>query len=284
MRAEVVEINPELAEDWLKLNFNNRPVRKAKLNSYVKDVRNGNFFTTNQSIGFFEDGSLADGQHRLLAIVEANVAVKSLVVWGLQKEAAPHIDTGGARTGSDVLTMFRDVEAKDAKALSGACKMLINFYKGNHWANIGSGNDRDGGMSSIDNKILLDFYDKNQEKLQESTIFVREQGVLTKGLLTKSAQICLHYIFALKDKEQGEKYLVKILHGYDVQQNTVEACVRQFLFDASVSTKTQRVSSKCRIYTVVKGFTFLLRDFVPKYPARVVWKPEVDGDSGYFIK
>lgn len=283
MRAEVVTITPELAKNWLTLNINNRPVRKSKLNQYVKDIRNGNFFTTNQSIGFFEDGTLADGQHRLLAIVEAGLPVNSLVVWGLTKDSAPHIDTGGARTGSDVLTMFRDVEPRDSKALSGACKMLINFYKGNHWANIGSGNDRDGGMSSVDNKILLDFYDKNKERLEDSVNFVRDSGVLTKGLITKSAQICLHYIFSLKDKELGESYLSKILHGYDVQPNTVEAFVRQFLFDASVSTKANRVSSKCRIYTVVKGFNFLLRDFVPKYPGRVVWKPETDGEAGYFV-
>jgi hypothetical protein len=281
MRAEVKTITPEQAKSWLESNINNRPVRKQKVRSYVRSIVNGNFHATNLGIGFFEDGSLADGQHRLMAIAEAGIPVEALVVYGLKREVSPHIDTGSNRTGADVLIMFRGVDSKDAKALSGACKMLLNFHKGGQWANTGSGRTGDGGMGSVDNEVLLEFFDRHEEQLLESVEFVREKGVLTKGLIPKSAQIALHYVFSTKDRELGENYLIKILHGYGIEPDTVEAHVRQFLFDASISGKTHRITDKCRTYTVVKGFNFLRRNFTPKQPGRVVWKSEQDGET-YF--
>lgn len=281
MRAEVKIVTPEMAKNWLESNINNRPVRKQKVKAYVRSIVNGNFHATNLGIGFFEDGSLADGQHRLMAIAEAGVPVEALVVYGLKREVSPHIDTGSNRTGSDVLIMFRGVDPKDAKALSGACKMLLNFHKGGQWANTGSGRTGDGGMGSVDNELLLEFFDRHEENLLESVDFVREKGVLTKGLIPKSSQIALHYIFSTKDRALGEKYLISILHGFEIKPGTVEAYVRQFLFDASVSNKTHRITDKCRTYTIVKGFNFLRRDFTPKQAGRVVWKSETDGET-YF--
>lgn len=283
MRATVELVSPEQASKWLEQNKNNRPVRKQKVRAYVRSIVNGNFHVTNLGIGFFEDGSLADGQHRLMAIVEAGIPVQTLVVYGLKKESSPHIDTGSNRTGADVLVMFRGVDTRDAKALSGAVKMLINYKKGNHWANTGSGKTGDGGMASVDNELLLEFFDYHEDKLLESLAFVRDRGVLTKGLLTKASQIAIHYVTSEKQKELSESYLEKVLQGYDIQPHTVEACVRQFLLEASVATGNHRVTDKCKAYTVVKGFNLLRKGVTHiKQNGRVVWKTSVDGEGGYF--
>jgi hypothetical protein len=80
MKAEFKTVTPSMAEYYLGKNTANRRVSERRVRIYERDLLNGNFGTTHQGIAFYNDGSLADGQHRLLAIVKANLPAKLLVV------------------------------------------------------------------------------------------------------------------------------------------------------------------------------------------------------------
>lgn len=99
MKTEIIEVTPIIAKRWLKDNTNNRNVNRRVVLSYADDMKRGNYALTHQGIGFFEDGSLADGQHRLMAVIEAGVTVTMLVVHGIEK--TPHIDRLRARSIAD---------------------------------------------------------------------------------------------------------------------------------------------------------------------------------------
>lgn len=101
MKAEFKLVTPAMAEYYLGKNTANRKVSERRVRIYERDLVGGNFGTTHQGIAFYNDGSLADGQHRLLAIVKANISAKLLVVTGIKKEDAIHIDSGRARSMSD---------------------------------------------------------------------------------------------------------------------------------------------------------------------------------------
>jgi hypothetical protein len=101
MKAEFKTVTPQMAEYYLGKNTANRKISERRVRTYERDLLNGNFGTTHQGIAFYNDGSLADGQHRLLAIVKANRGAKLLVVSGIKKEDAIHIDSGRARSMSD---------------------------------------------------------------------------------------------------------------------------------------------------------------------------------------
>lgn len=60
------EISPEQAAKWLERNDNNRNVNVAKVKKMAKDMREGHWDTTHQGIAIASDGTLVDGQHRLL--------------------------------------------------------------------------------------------------------------------------------------------------------------------------------------------------------------------------
>lgn len=95
-------ITPELADDWLKKNTNNRPVREQFVKQLVKKIKNGEWqIETCDAIGFYEDGTLANGQHRLKAISLAGVPVYACVKYNIPKEAAVCIDSGKSRTAAD---------------------------------------------------------------------------------------------------------------------------------------------------------------------------------------
>jgi hypothetical protein len=101
MRTELVKINPAMAEHYLSKNLSNRNVSQRLVDMYAYDMENNNWELNHQGIAFYDDGSIADGQHRLLSIIKARKTVPMMVTTGLKKPAAVTIDIGRKRSMSD---------------------------------------------------------------------------------------------------------------------------------------------------------------------------------------
>ncbi len=101
MKIQVMTITPQMAVDMLKKNTENRKLRESTIETYATDMRNGDWVLTHQGIAFDNDGKLIDGQHRLYAIIRANVPVETLVTTGSQGHM--NIDTQIKRTPTDIL-------------------------------------------------------------------------------------------------------------------------------------------------------------------------------------
>lgn len=91
-------ITPKKAEQWLSVNTSNRKLREGVAERYAADMKAGKWTQCITPIAFYEDGELADGQHRLWAIVESGVAVQLPVMRGLSRDDGLNIDTGLNRT------------------------------------------------------------------------------------------------------------------------------------------------------------------------------------------
>lgn len=100
MKTEIVTITPDMAVEFLKRNKENRKIREQTIKTYARDMRHGDWALTHQGIAFNDEGTLVDGQHRLNAIVIANVPVKMMVSYGI--EAHQTIDTQIKRTATDI--------------------------------------------------------------------------------------------------------------------------------------------------------------------------------------
>lgn len=95
-------ITPELAQTWLSHNIQNRSIRIKFVDDLIKKIQNGQWQPiTLDAIGFYEDGSLANGQHRLTAISKAGVPVYAKVEFNIPKDAAITIDAGKSRSAAD---------------------------------------------------------------------------------------------------------------------------------------------------------------------------------------
>ena len=101
MKTEIVKISPELAEHYLRKNLLNRNVSYRLVDQYAHDMANNNWILNHQGIAFYDDGSIADGQHRLLAIVKSKKTVQMMVSIGVKKPAAVTIDNGRKRSMVD---------------------------------------------------------------------------------------------------------------------------------------------------------------------------------------
>lgn len=104
MRSEMIEVTPDMASDWLgQNNILNRNLRQRIAVKYAADMRAGKWQLTHQGIAFYDDGTLADGQHRLHAIQLAMIPVRMMVTFDVPKATSIGIDQNLARTVSDSL-------------------------------------------------------------------------------------------------------------------------------------------------------------------------------------
>lgn len=121
IKIDVITITPEMAAQWLeKSNTRNRSVSEKTVKAYADDIINNRWELTGQGISFYDDGVLADGQHRLHAIIMADKPTTMTVTKGLLQSAINGIDQHRARAVHDTLTLKQDygrVTATDVAAL-----------------------------------------------------------------------------------------------------------------------------------------------------------------------
>jgi len=119
-------VTPEMALEWLVHNENNRSLRKADVEYLKECILAGQWHVTHQGLAFWDDGELADGQHRLHAIMEAGVGVWVNVTRGMQRAAEEAIDRGIPRSNKDHLH-FAGIKS-DTRRVA-ACVCMINQYR-----------------------------------------------------------------------------------------------------------------------------------------------------------
>lgn len=91
-------VSPAKATKWLNANVCNRNLREGIAEKYAEDMRSGQWTVCTAPIAFYEDGELADGQHRLFAIVESEQTQRFVILRGLPRDAGLNIDTGATRS------------------------------------------------------------------------------------------------------------------------------------------------------------------------------------------
>ncbi|MER7702237.1 hypothetical protein ABTX81_04950 [Kitasatospora sp. NPDC097605] len=138
MYTEVLLVTPTLASEWLKRNLTNRPLSRQAVAQLTRVIERGEWQLTHQGIAFDEDDTLIDGQHRLAAVVKANIAVEMSVTRGVSRSAFTVMDTGRKRTGSDALSLAGESNSTHlAAALRGLHNYLnqpdVSWSSGSAW-------------------------------------------------------------------------------------------------------------------------------------------------------
>jgi len=121
MKHMVMSVSPALAEEWLKMNTNNRKKRPSTVKKYARAMRDGAWKLTHQGIAFDEDNRLLDGQHRLEAIVQSGATVEMLVCFDVSRDVFAFIDDGAIRNSADRLGKDKN----HSEAIRFACRMIF---------------------------------------------------------------------------------------------------------------------------------------------------------------
>lgn len=105
-QARRMIVTPAMARGWLQKNPKNRKVRSEQVLKYAEDIRAGHWRLNGETIVMASDGTIIDGQHRLLAILEAGKDIETFVAFGIDPSGFETMDQGRSRTPSDVLGIY----------------------------------------------------------------------------------------------------------------------------------------------------------------------------------
>lgn len=98
MKTSTVTITPDKARALLERNTLNRRANRRNVARYANDMRAGRWRLNGEAVKLSTNGRLLDGQHRLMACIEADTPFDTLLVEGLEPEAQMTMDQGVKRT------------------------------------------------------------------------------------------------------------------------------------------------------------------------------------------
>lgn len=101
----VADITPQIAAVLLERNPANRNMQPRKVQDYAHDMKNGAWKFNGEPIIISQDGLLNDGQHRCAAIIESGKTIKSVLVFGVERDTRDTLDQGATRSAGDYLSM-----------------------------------------------------------------------------------------------------------------------------------------------------------------------------------
>lgn len=118
-------VDPDLATKWLGYNTHNRNTRNSVINSYTDAMKNGDWLNDIDPIAFAgtlkgrgkNAPVLLNGQHRLHALVAADVTLDFLVIEGLSLSDQVEMDAGVKRQLADQLRLQGVVAPTEVAAM-----------------------------------------------------------------------------------------------------------------------------------------------------------------------
>ena len=117
----------EFAEALLALNTGNRRINRRKVGQLAAQMALGQFENTGEPIIVSREGILNNGQHRLLAVIEADAIVDMDVRFGIPRRVFTKTDTGAPRSAADVLTIGGIAQGT---RVSSALRLLVLYDRG----------------------------------------------------------------------------------------------------------------------------------------------------------
>lgn len=236
-KYELVDVTPELAEEWLVNNTHNRKLRENAVLGYARDMEAGRWAENGESIKFAADGTLLDGQHRLAAITLAKVSLRMLVVTGLKVAAQETMDDGRKRSLADALTLRGESNAVVTAAITRRALM---------WT---QGIYRNVGAKPPTNQEALSFFEEHPEIRRSGQIATQVRGAIP---LPGSVAGLTHWLFSQIDTSDAAEFFHLLISGAIVPETHPVLILRKRV--QAESSKPGRVPEDHLLAFVIKAW------------------------------
>lgn len=271
MKIILETITPTLAQSYLDTMGPNRAPTRSRVRLYASEMLAGKWRLTHQAIAFNCDGSLRDGQHRLLAIVLSGKTQQMYVARGLNNEALKFIDTHKARTDADAFAIDGHILGHNEVAVA---KALWSEYCNQRWGYSW------GNASACDRETLFDFINFHAEAIEFS-----KPGSSCKGLSHACVRAAIASAYWTRNHERLAAFREQLQSGV-VESTAKDGAVirlRDWLLTSGVtrggSNQRQEVFGRCctalLAYLEERNLTKLYnrKDATFKLPVKEDWLP-----------
>jgi hypothetical protein len=244
VRAEVMEITPEIAREWMDRHKqvveenriansgrarDNRPIRWNDVAAYARDMRARNWSINGETIKRATDGTVPDGQHRLYACMQAEVSFRTLVVTGVEPEAQDTIDTGSRRKLSDQLAIANE---KNAVVLASVTRWSLRWLHGARGGTAASSGGNGPVFSPTQSEMLE--YLAATPRLREAAEFAAHARRQFKSVRA-SVYAMAWMLFHGADELSAQVFLDGVVHGADLPAGHPALAFRARMVNAAVT-------------------------------------------------
>lgn len=215
--AVIQTITPDMATQWLRNNPKNRAISRSLVAEYKRAMLEHRWRVNGEAIKIAEDGRLLDGQHRLLACIEADCEFKSYVVVGLDFDTFDTIDVGKKRTAGDIVGMDGIANADTvAAAVRWVALLQSGFFKK---ANLKMGADE------------IRLFVAAEPRIETSV----SEGRKAHKVLAPGIAGALHYLCSMKDKELADVFIIDLATGSNLVPGDPVLVLRERLIRERIS-------------------------------------------------
>ena len=238
--SETILLTPMLANELLKNNEANRHVSPLVVQQYASDVRGQRWSLNGEPIIVAKNGQMNDGQHRCLAVIDANEPIEVVITFGVTRESQATVDTGKKRTVADIAGMRGVPNAALASAIS---RMAIAFERSN-----GRNLHASKEISSAENLDRA----QTDAAVAEAATYATSHSRYCKQHVGGSAIGFCFYILTRIHRNDAKAYLDQVCIGEGIKRNDPAHSVRERLLNEG----KQRDK---KVAIILRGWTFYKR-------------------------
>lgn len=245
MKIEKVLITPALAATYLKGNTSNRKEKIPVRERYVNDMVNGRWKSdTGELIKISKTGVLLDGQHRLVALIKANVGLYFHVAYGLEDSVFDVLDTGSVRNASDV---FFIQGIKMGNSIPSIIANYLSFKNGNKFS---KGIQKDKRATNAE---LLAYYQQSPEVWQSIASNAHKWYIAFAKIIHPSTLGGFYALFSEISTSQADSFFNQLASGIDITHNCI-AMLRQKLLQDKMAPRKMNILLKNAL--IIKAWNF----------------------------
>lgn len=226
---QVVLITPELARKWLGRNSGNRPLKLGHVARLATAIRNGKWKLTGDAVRFSDTGKLIDGQHRLQAIVEAEMPVQCVVMNGLNDDIFDVIDSGSPRSKADAVFIQYGLPVAKSGLLSSTASLAYQYANGSP-----------SFKGKVASDELLKYIGKNPD-LVDAVNHIYD-NTPHENPVAKSVAAAFYFFARRKDAVLADAFIVRFMVGAVDGANDHLLYLRNFCFNARAARRPLQTS------------------------------------------
>lgn len=232
MKTEIKLITPAGAEELLRKNNLNRQIKERIVKEYSRLMVAGLWKEeTGEAIKIAIDGTILDGQHRLIALSKSNISLNFLVITDLNKDIFTVLDTGVLRNAGDILHI---AGVANSHNIAAAITKYLKLKKGSISVLEANSNLKDFAISKAE---LFSVYN-NRNKFWDVAIEMSNKWYNKfQRVLSMSEISSLYAFFYDIDENDSFKFMELLCNGTELNKYDPILLLREKLIFSKTNLK-----------------------------------------------
>lgn len=258
MRIERIELTPNMAEYFLSRNYDEqRRINYNWVETISNDIREGRWNPNipNSAIVFSKRGDMLDGQHRCLAVVKANMPVRTYAIYDVDESSFGDIDNGISRTARDFM------KCKNSNTVASIATTAVCIEEGALIRDAIRGviKQTHNGNVKVDlrpsREQILSYYNHNHEYLEQVASYASSIYTSTKtGGKAAYARALLFIDYVEGDSSMAQLFFEDVKAGMQTTQATSQLVKKLMQMDIDRKVKRVRVTHDEQIATILAAY------------------------------